>query len=153
MFSVSCCVQNIYVTVNSVLFSLFFYAQFNSPNDGVTLPLHLLLITPPLQLLTCYQCHLWVDCCIASWNGSNLRPRPSLKLLIFNDVCVGTKTMEPVIALPHPMPGTLHGPMGSHGAMGWGHRYSTHRDKGQSHWKVRELVDHLWLVCVCCVYF
>jgi hypothetical protein len=59
------------------------------------------------------------------------------------------QTGKPAIPPPNPTTGALHGTIGSHGAIGWGHRYSAHLERGQSRWRVGW--QWLNLVVVCCV--
>ena len=117
------------------------------PNDGVTLPLRLPLVPPPLQILTCHQRQLWVDCCVPSSNKGHQRPRhhPSLFFMRF---FLMQKTREGTMVAPNPTVRALHGPMGSRSTMSWGHRCSTHGDKGQSFWRV----GCRWIIFGVCVF-
>jgi hypothetical protein len=47
-----------------------------------------------------------------------------------------TQISKPAIAPPNPATGTSRGTIGSQGAIGWGHRCSTHGDRGQSRWRI-----------------
>ncbi len=54
------------------------------------------------------------------------------------------QTCEPAIAPPNLTTGALRGTIGSRGAIGWGHRYTAHGERGQSQWRV----GWQWLILV-----
>ena len=107
---------------------------------------------PPLQPLTYCWIQLWVDCCIASSNSGHLRPRPHLSHYFLMGLTLAPPKKEPAMALPHPVARAYHGPIGSHGALSWGHCCSTHGEKRESCWRVGWWGLIFAVVCVCCVY-
>jgi hypothetical protein len=44
--------------------SFILVAQFNAPNDGITIPPHLLPVAPPLHTPHCCGCLFLVGCCV-----------------------------------------------------------------------------------------
>jgi hypothetical protein len=86
---------------------------------------------PPLKPLNYCWCQHWVDCCTASSNVAPLRPRPRLSLYFLMGIALAPYTRKQAMVPPYPMACALHGPMGSHGVMSWGHRYSTHRERAK----------------------
>jgi hypothetical protein len=103
----------------------------------------------PLQHPSERSRQLLVDCCLSSSNGGQLRPEPGLSLYFLMCLHLVPQTGKPAIAPPNPTTGTLRGTIGSRGAIGWGHRYSAHGERGQSWWRVGW--QRLILVFVCCV--
>jgi hypothetical protein len=104
---------------------------------------------PPLQHPSERSCQLLVDCCLSSSNGGHLRQEPGAFLYFFMCLHLAPQTGEPAIAPPNPTTGALRWTIGSRGAIGWGHQYTTHRERGQSRWRVGW--QRLILVVVCCV--
>ncbi len=94
---------------------------------------------------------LQVDCCIASSNGSHLRPRPHFSLYFLMGLALAPQTKEPTVAPPNLMAPALHGPIGSGGAMSCWRRYHTHRERGQSRCSVGWQCSFLVVVCCCVV--
>ncbi len=104
---------------------------------------------PPLQHPSEQGRQLLVDCCLSSLNGGHLRPEPGVSLNFLMCLHLVPQTDKPAIAPPNPTTGALRGTIGSSGAIGWGHRYSAHGERGQSRWRVGW--QRLILVVVCCV--
>ncbi len=104
---------------------------------------------PPLQHPSERGHQLLVDCCLSSLNGGHLRPEPSISLYFLVCLHLAPQTGKPAIVPPNPTTGALRGTIGSHGAIGWGHRYTAHEEKEQSWWRVGW--QRLILVVVCCV--
>jgi hypothetical protein len=102
---------------------------------------------PPLQHPSERGRQLLVDCYLSLSNCGQLRPGVSLYFLMC--LHLAPQTGKPAIAPPNPTTGALRGTIGSRGAIGWGHRYSAHGEKGQSRWRVGW--QRLILVVVCCV--
>ncbi len=116
---------------------------------GCRHPTHYNSHAPPLQHPYERGRQLLVDCCLSSLNGDHLRPEPGVSLYFFNCVHLAPQTGKPAIAPPNPTAGALRGTIGSRGAIGWGHRYTAHGERGQSRWRVGW--QRLILVVVCCV--
>ncbi len=104
---------------------------------------------PPLQHPSERGRQLLVDCCLSSLNGGHLRLEPGVSLYFLMCLHLAPQTGEPAIAPPNSTTGALRGTIGSRGAIGWGHRYSVHGERGQSRWRVGW--QRLILVAVCCV--
>jgi hypothetical protein len=104
---------------------------------------------PPLQHPSERGRQLLVDCCLSSSNGGHLRPEPDVSLYFLMSLHLAPQTGKPAIAPPNLTTGALRGTIGSRGTLGWGHRYSAHRERGQSQWRVGW--QWLILVVVCCV--
>jgi len=85
---------------------------------------------PPLRHPFHRGRNLLVDCCILSLNSGHLRPRPRPSLCFLMDLFLETQTGKPAIAPPNPTTGALRGTIGIGGAIGWGHRCTTHGDRG-----------------------
>ncbi len=105
--------------------------------------------TPPLRHPSKRGRQLLVDCCLSSSNGGHLRPEPGVSLYFLMCLHLVPQTGKPAIVLPNPTTGALRGTIGSCGAIGWGHRYSAHGERGQSRWRVGW--QRLILVVVCCI--
>ena len=106
--------------------------MLDGPNDEImsrTTLITQLAITPTITQC-CHQ--LLVGCCVPPSNGGHLRPRVSPSLYFLMGLVLAPQTREPAMAPPHPMVQALHGPMGSHGAMSWGHGGCCRGEKGQS---------------------
>ncbi len=82
--------------------------------------------------------------------GGHLRPRPHLPLNILIGLVFAPQTGEQTAALPNPMVQPLHEPIGSGGAMSCWRRCPTHRERGQSRWRVGWQWSILVLCVVCC---
>jgi hypothetical protein len=104
---------------------------------------------PPLQHPSKHGRQLLVDCYLSSSIGGHLRPEPGVSLHYLMCLHLAPQTGEPAIAPPNPTTGALRGTIGSRGAIGWGHQYSVHGERGQSWWRVGW--QRLILVVVCCV--
>ncbi len=104
---------------------------------------------PPLQHPSKRGHQLLVDWCLSSSNSSYLRPEHGISLYFLMCLHLAPQTGKPAIAPPNRTTGALRGTIGSRGAIGWGHRYSAHGERGQSRWRVGW--QRLILVVVCCV--
>ncbi len=104
---------------------------------------------PPLQHSSKRGHQLLVDWCLSSSNSGHLRPEPGISLYFLMCLHLVPQTGKPAIELPNPTTGALRGTIGSRGAIGWGHRYSAHGERGQSQWRVGW--QRLILVVVRCV--
>ena len=56
----------------------------------------------------------------------------SFFMLLFLATLIGKQEIAP----PNPTTGALQGTIVSRGAISWGHRCSTHEDRGQSCWRI-----------------
>jgi hypothetical protein len=99
-------------------------------------PTHYNSNAPPLQHPSERGRQLLVDCCLSSSNGGQLRPEPCVSLYFLMCLHLAPQIGNPAIAPPNPTTGALRGTRGSRGAIGWGHRYSAHGERGQSRWRV-----------------
>ncbi len=106
--------------------------------------------SPPLQHPSERGRQLLVDCCLSSSNGGHLRPEPGVSLYFLVRLHLAPQTGKPAIVPPNPITGALRGTIGSRGAIGWGHRYTAHGERGQSRWRAGQ---RLILVVACCVVF
>ncbi len=104
---------------------------------------------PPLQHPSERGRQLLVDCCLSSSNGGHLRPEPGVSLYFLMCLHFAPQTGKPAIEPPNPTTGALRGTIGSCGAIGWGHGYTAHGERGQSQWRVGW--QRLILAVVCCV--
>ncbi len=107
---------------------------------------------PPLQHPSKRGRQLLVDCCLSSLNGSHLRPESGVSLYFLMCLHLAPQTGEAAIAPPNPTTGAMRGTIGSRGAIGWGHQYSAHRERGQSRWRVgwQRLILVVVFCVVCC---
>ena len=103
---------------------------------------------PPPYCPTYRVRRILVGCCVVPSIGGHLRPKPCLPLNILIGLALAPQTGEPTAALPNPMARNLHGPIGSSGAMSWGHRCSTHGGRGRGRLRVER--RRCFCCCVCC---
>ena len=107
---------------------------------------------PPIRSNPCapslkhllYRFHrLLVGCCVMPLNCGHLRPTHHVSLFLMC-LFLAPKISEPAIASPNPATGALRGTIGIGGAIGWGHRCSTHGDRGAKPLESRAPADHFW---------
>ena len=134
----------------TMYFNMIFFvvAHFDTPNDTTTFPPRSPPSAPPLYRNLFRIRRLLVGCCVVPSIGGHLRSRPCLPLNISIGLVLAPQTGEPTAALPNPMASALHGPIGSGGAMSWGHRCSTHGGRGRRRPRVEW--PRFCCCCVCC---
>jgi hypothetical protein len=134
--------------------NMFLSLHSRPPNHGTKPPTTCsTTATPPLQHPFYQGCQLSVDCCVLLLNSSHLRaPKVNSPSHLYFSL----------VSVWHPKPGnpatvstkltvrTLYRPMGSHGAMSWGHHSLTHGERGQSRWRVGQWWFTLVVVCFGC---
>ena len=92
-----------------VFFSSF---QFGGQNNWMVSPPCFRPPPPASAIESLYRFHqLSVDCCVASSNGSHLRPRPHLSLNFLMGLAFVPQTRKQTAAPPNPMVCALHGPI------------------------------------------
>ena len=137
LFLVCCCVI---IRWRPPKVTLYFFSsfQFGGQNNWMVSPPCFRPPPPASAIESLYRFHqLSVDCCVASSNGSHLRPRPHLSLYFLMGLAFAPQTREPTVRLPNRMVRALHGPIKSKGAMSFWRCCHTHRESiGQSHWRV-----------------
>ena len=85
---------------------------------------------PSLQHLLYHFRQLLVGCCVLPQNGGHLWPTHHVSLIFLMCLFSAPQTGKPAIAPQNPAMGALRRTIGIRGAIGWGHRCSTHGDRG-----------------------
>ncbi len=161
LFLVGCCMWNIVARPSKATTYLIcaFFASLNSPprtkrqHDPIcsapaAFPLH-----HPFYRF----CQLFVDCCFFWPNNCHLRPTSPLSLCFLMCLVLLAQTREPAIAIANPALDACNRPIGSDGAMIWGHHCCVNGERAKpleraaaaAHFDCCVLCVCVWLCFVC----
>ena len=108
---------------------IFLSFKLSPQTMGRHLPIRSNPHVPSLTHLPYRFCRLLVGCCVLPLNGGYLWPT-HVSLFFLMCLFSAPQTGKSAIAPPNPTTGASRGTIGIRGAIGWGHRCSTHRDRG-----------------------